>query len=271
MKNNNGTYVNLLDYSHKKLENVGSEDSFGRTIWALGHLIAHAPNQMYREYAIELFSSSISIFSQLRSLRGIANSMIGISWYLRMNPHHQEVKDILLQLAVQLNSAYIFEKAGSWYWYENLLSYDNGILPLAMLHAGETLKKQLFIDTGLESLHFLHSITMETGKLSLIGNEVWLKKGGEKSQFSQQAIDTMAMVLAYQKAYQITGSSDTLENMEICYTWFLGNNDVYIPIYDEHTKGCGDGLHQYGVNRNQGAESLLSWLISYLTYHQTIS
>jgi len=269
MKNDNGSYVNFLDYSRNKLETIGSEDSFGRAIWALGHLISHAPNNMYLEYATELFNSSLSIFPKLTSLRGIANSIIGISWYLKTHPHHQEIKDILYQLSLGLFNTYSTEKSGSWHWYENLLSYDNGVLPLALLHAGDTLKKSIFIETALESLLFLERITLNSNKLSLVGNEEWLEKGHEKSQFTQQAIDTMAMALAFQKAYQLKKDPHYYDMLELCYTWFLGNNDVYVPLYDEQTKGCGDGLHKYGVNRNQGAESLLSWLISYTAFKET--
>jgi len=268
-KNNNNSYVNLLDYSRSKLEEVGSEDAFGRSVWALGYLASHAPNNMYKEFAIELFSSSIGLFTSLKSLRGVANTIIGMSWYLQTNPHHQEVKDHLFQLSVHLYNAYTTNKTGEWHWYEDLLSYDNGILPLALLHAGESLKKPIFIDTAIESLRFLEKATLIDGKLSLIGNEEWWRRGEERSKFSQQAIDTMSMALAAQKAFEITKQQQHLKTIKSCYTWFLGNNDVYVPLYDEETKGCGDGLHRYGVNRNQGAESLLSWLITYLVFHQT--
>jgi len=266
MKNDNGSYVNFIDYSKKKLENVGSEDSFGRTIWALGYLIAHAPNTIYQDYATELFNNSMGVFIKLTSLRGVANTMVGISLYLKIHPHNQEVKDILYQLSVHLYNSYSTEKIGSWHWYEDLLTYDNGILPLALLSAGETLKKPVFIDIAIESLQFLERVTLSTNRLSLVGNEEWLKRGQKKSQFTQQAIDTMAMALAFKKAYEIKNDEHYFDMLELCYTWFLGNNDVFVPLYDEQTKGCGDGLHKYGVNRNQGAESLLSWLITYQAY-----
>ena len=266
--NEDGSFVNFLDYSRNKLEANGSDDSFGRAVWALGYLVAHAPNQMYREYATEMFLSSWKNFHSINSIRGMANVMIGISHFLTIHHDHQELRKKLHQFAVDMFNAYVSENTKEWKWFEGVLSYDNGVLPLAMLSAAKVLKNSIFLETGLESLRFLESITLPDNRLSLVGNEEWLKKGGKKSQFSQQAIDAMAMSLSYKKAYEITNEKHYFKKLEYCYTWFLGNNDVFVPLYDEETKGCCDGLHRYGVNRNQGAESLLSWLISAVAYAQ---
>jgi len=269
--NEDGSFVNFLDYSRNKMESKGSEDSFGRAVWSLGFLVSHAPNQMYKEYASELFCKSSAFFQQITSIRGMGNVMIGISYYLKSFHNNQAMKDHLYEFGVKLFNAYSSVKSKNWKWYENILSYDNGVLPLALLHAGDTLKKTVFIETALESLEFLESITLPLDKLSLVGNEEWLKKGEKKSQFTQQAIDAMALALSFKKAFELTNESHYFYKLESCYTWFLGNNDVFVPLYDEETKGSCDGLHRYGVNRNQGAESLLSWLISSTAYHHTLS
>ena len=49
------------------------------------------------------------------------------------------------------------------------------------------------------------------------------------------------------------------------FNWFLGENDLGIPLYDSKSKGCGDGLGAEGVSLNQGAESTLSFLLGLLT------
>lgn len=268
MRNQNGSYVNFISYSKEKLEKVGSEDTFGRTLWALGYLVNRAPDKMLSEYAAELFSFSLGKISGIQSVRGKANTIIGLSYFLKTHPHAQEVKDSLLTLAVSLSGEYRKYRTKDWKWYEDILSYDNGIIPLAMLYAGDTLDNKAFLNTGFESLGFLETQTTHMGHMSLIGNERWFKKGGEKTQFTQQAVDAMAMVLAYKKAWQLSKDEKYARLLETAYTWFLGNNDVYVPLYDLHTKGCCDGLHRYGVNRNQGAESLLAWLIAHSTYHE---
>jgi glycosyltransferase involved in cell wall biosynthesis len=268
MRNNNGSYVNFISYAKNKLERVGSEDSFGRSLWALGYLIKNAPDKMLSEYATELFAHSLGIIPKLQSIRGKANTIIGLSYYFETHPHAQEIKDYLLTLSVSLYNEFKTHQTNEWKWYEDILSYDNGILSLSMLYAGDTLNNSQLLSAGLESLNFLHEQTSYNGHMSLIGNERWMPKGEQKTQFSQQAIDAMSMVLAYKKAYKITKEEKYSTLLNTAYTWFLGNNDVYIPLYDIHTKGCCDGLHRYGVNRNQGAESLLSWLIAYSVYHE---
>jgi hypothetical protein len=52
-----------------------------------------------------------------------------------------------------------------------------------------------------------------------------------------------------------------------CLEWFLGKNDLQVPLYNFKTGGCFDGLTPHGPNRHQGAESTLAWLISLLTVH----
>ena len=44
------------------------------------------------------------------------------------------------------------------------------------------------------------------------------------------------------------------------FEWFLGRNDLNLPVYDPTTGGCNDGLHPDRMNENQGAESTLAFL-----------
>ena len=61
-------------------------------------------------------------------------------------------------------------------------------------------------------------------------------------------------------AYEATGQAKYARLMRKAFDWFLGDNDLQLPVYDLATGGCGDGLNADGVNANQGAESLLSFL-----------
>jgi hypothetical protein len=106
---------------------------------------------------------------------------------------------------------------------------------------------------------------MINGYLHPVGNDGWLfKDGPEMAQYDQQAIETMAMVLLYFKAYEVTHDKLYIKQMYVSYQWFLGENSLKLPLYDHETKGCGDGLQTYGLNRNQGAESTLAYWISHL-------
>ena len=58
--------------------------------------------------------------------------------------------------------------------------------------------------------------------------------------------------------------STWLDEAWSAFRWFLGANDLEIPLYDPATGGCRDGLHPDRVNENQGAESTLSFLMALL-------
>ena len=86
MQNKDGTFRNFLSFNRNFLDEVGSEDSFGRTIWALGYLLGNAPNDAYYQTGRSVFFNASPNFEKLQSVRGIANTMVGISYYLRSNP-----------------------------------------------------------------------------------------------------------------------------------------------------------------------------------------
>ncbi|WP_256004374.1 MULTISPECIES: glycosyltransferase family 4 protein [Pedobacter] len=266
MQCDDGNFRNFLSFKREYLDEVGSEDSFGRTIWALGYLINNAPNNSYREFASELFLKSVPHFKNLVHLRGIANTMIGLMHFLKSHPYDGHIREQIDQLAVPLKNAYKNNKQGHWHWFEEKLTYDNAILPLALLCHYEVTEDKESMDIALESMEYLTQKTLINGYLNPVGNDGWLyRDNGEMAIYDQQAIETMAMVLMYFKAYEITHDLAYIKQMYLSYQWFLGENSLHLPLYDHETKGCGDGLQPHGINRNQGAESTLAYWISHLT------
>ncbi len=268
MQNADGTFRNFLSFSRNYLDEVGSEDSFGRTIWALGYLLGNAPNDAYYQTGKLVFFNASPNFENLKSIRSIANTMIGISHYLKSNPSDDSMTERLRNMAKNLINHYKENETPDWKWFESLLAYDNGIIPLALLHSAEILNDDKITKTALESMNFLTKHTLKDNYLSIIGNEKWFKKEGERSVFAQQPIDAMAMVLMYHQAFHVTRDKDYLNRLYTSFLWFLGENDLRMSLYDFETKGCCDGFESYGVNRNQGAESSLAYLISHLTVLQ---
>ncbi len=268
MQNADGTFRNFLSFSRNFLDEVGSEDSFGRTIWALGYLLANAPNDAYYQTGKLVFFNASPNFEKLKSIRSIANTMIGISYYLKSNPSDDSMTERLRNLAHTLIRHYKENETSDWKWFEALLAYDNGILPLALLHSAEILNDTKITKTALKSMDFLTKHTLKDNYLSIIGNEKWFRKEGERSVFAQQPIDAMAMVLMYHQAFHVTKNKEYLSKLYTSFLWFLGENDLRMSLYDFETKGCCDGFESFGVNRNQGAESSLSYLISHLTVLQ---
>ncbi|WP_319228984.1 glycosyltransferase family 4 protein [Draconibacterium orientale] len=268
MQNADGTFRNFLSFNRNFLDEIGSEDSFGRTIWALGYLLANAPNDAYYQTGKLIFFNAAPNFESLKSIRGIANTMIGISYYLKSNSSDDSMTERLRNLANVLIKHYTENQSPGWNWFESLLAYDNGILPLALLHSAKILNDDKITQTAIDSMNFLTQHTLKDNYLSVIGNEKWYKKEGERSLFAQQPIDAMAMVLMYHEAYFVTKDKDFLNKLYTSFLWFLGENDLRMSLYDFETKGCCDGFERYGVNRNQGAESSLAYLISHLTVLQ---
>jgi uncharacterized protein YfbU (UPF0304 family) len=268
MQNEDGTFRNFMSFSRNFLDEVGSEDSFGRTIWALGYLLGHAPNDAYYQTGRLVFFNAAPNFEKLKSIRGIANTMIGISCYLKSNPSDDAMTERLRNLANKLIQHYKDNETPNWKWFEALLAYDNGILPLALLHSAEILNDEKITAVALQSMDFLTKHTLNDNYLSIIGNEKWFKKEEERSIFAQQPIDAMAMVLMYHQAFHVTKDKEYLNKLYTSFLWFLGENDLRMSLYDFETQGCCDGFESSGVNRNQGAESSLSYLISHLTVLQ---
>lgn len=265
MQKDDGNFYNFLSYNRNYMEEVGSEDSFGRTIWALGYVYANSPLDAYRQLAISMFRKAIPNFHKLRSIRAIASSIIGSCYYLKVHASDNGMKQELRNMVTKLISEFSQNQGENWSWFESLLAYDNGILPLALLHATEILKEKDVADTAFKAMNFLVEHTFVSGHLSIIGNDTWYKKDQERSMFAQQPLDAQAMVLMFHQAFKLTGKTEYLDKLFICFKWFLGENDMNISLYNFETKGCADGFEKYGVNQNQGAESTLAYLISYLT------
>jgi len=264
MQNADGTFRNFMNFSRNFLDELGSEDSFGRAIWALGYLLGNAPNDAFYQAGREVFFKAVPNFKKLKSIRSIANTIIGISHYLKNNTD-DSITEILNNLTYKLVKHYEENETPDWKWFEALLAYDNGMLPLALLHSAEILNDIKITKIALESMKFLTTHTFKDNYLSVIGNEKWYKKDEERSVYAQQPIDAMAMVLMYQQAFVVTRDREYLNMLFRSFLWFLGENDLRMKLYDFETKGCCDGFVSYGVNRNQGAESTLAYLISRLT------
>jgi glycosyltransferase involved in cell wall biosynthesis len=268
MQKDSGDFCNFLGFNRQLKDAVCSEDAFGRTIWALGYMLGHPSRDTYDELAKEIFYRAVPHFDEIHSPRALANIMIGISYYMRHSPADLQMRTRLRNYATELANLYHAHSSPGWKWFESYVTYDNGLLPLAMLHAAVVLKDEQFKEIALESTAFLADITLDKGYFSPVGNTHWYVKDGSRSAYGQQPVDAMAMVLLFRKAYQVTGQEKYLQQMMTCFRWFLGRNELLTSLYDAESKGCADGLEKHGINRNQGAESTLAYLIARLAVAQ---
>ena len=265
MQNEDGTFRNFLSFSRLYLDEHGTEDAFGRTIWALGYTIFSSDSENIRQVATGLFHRSVQQFRKLKSLRGVANSLIGVCYYLRLHNGDEAIISELKYLTQRMLDAFKGHNVKGWEWFEPVMTYDNGILPLALLHAAELLPEPEVLEAAMLSVKHLETVSFRRGVYTPVGNSGWYSKGEECPEFAQQAIDTMAAVLGFHQAYLLTKDYTYVEKLFKIFLWFLGENSMHVPLYDHETRGCHDGLEDYGINQNQGAESTLAYWISHLT------
>lgn len=263
MQQPNGWFNNDLSFDRRLLDDGGSPDSFGRTIWAMGTLIRIAPCESHFQFAKDVFFRAMPHFTEVRSIRAVAGVILGLTQFLKRYPDHEHVMHLLHTLSMRLVQQYRDESDQDWAWFEPVLCYDNALLPLALWESYSINRDSLFREVAMASTQFLDRHVFRQGRLSLVGNQGWFKKDEQSFPGGQQPIDALGMVMLYHRVASLIRDPSYEARMLTAFTWFTGNNDLMIPLYDEETAGCCDGLEVGAVNRNQGAESILAYLTSY--------
>lgn len=260
---------NFMGYDRRWLEPIGSNDSQGRTMWALGVAAGGAPLGHQRELAAKIFETALPGTAKLDSLRSWAFLILGLdAWLACQNRCEDEAADARFRLhAEQLAASYKAFTSPAWPWWEPTVTYDNARLPLAMLVAGDRLERDDYTQIGLQTLAWLLQVQTDPqhGHLSVIGNDSWYRReraDERPARYDQQPLEAAGLIDACAAAYRITGETRWRDHASRCFAWFLGENDQQQSLIHPETGGCQDGLTPHGVNRNQGAESLLAYLMS---------
>ena len=260
-------FRNFMDYQRNWLEESGSDDSHGRALWALGTILGHSNMPTLQNMAGRVFQQSLLAILDTTSPRAWAFALIGIYEYLQRFAGDRRAGQVQEELAGRLLTLYQNNCADEWYWFENKLTYCNAALSHAMLVCGQSIPNPAMTEAGLESLSWLakqqHADT-EGKHFVPIGSNGFYKRGGERARFDQQPVEAQAMVSACLEAHHITGEKSWHTEARRAFEWFLGRNDLRLPVYDPTTGGCRDGLHSDRPNENQGAESTLAFLQSLL-------
>ena len=261
-----GRFRNFLGYDRRWIEAEGSEDSHGRALWALGTVLGRSTDQGLRCAAGRLFEFSLPAVMEFRSPRAWAYTVLGIHEYLTSYPGDRDAQKVQSVLARRLLEMYESVRSPDWNWFENVLAYGNARLAQALLVVGSACPDQRVVCAGLEALDWLSSIQRcEINRHFVpIGSDGFYRRGGEKARFDQQPIEAAGAVSACLEAYRITGDGRWRREAWTAFDWFLGDNDLQLPLYDSVTGGCRDGLHPDRANENQGAESTLSFLMALL-------
>src|SRR5579859_1660368 len=265
-----GKFRNYLSYDRRWLPDktgsaTGSEDCQGRALWSLGTVLGRSNNERMRGVASRMFEVILPHALDFTTPRPWAYALFGLNDYLRRFSGDRVAQEIVMTLAERLLDLYKRNSTRKWQWFEDELTYSNAKLPHALLLAGHCLNRQDMIDSGLESLSWLAKEHRAEGDFcSFVGNQGFYPRNGEKPAFDQQPIEAYAMVSACLEAFRITGEERWYREARSAFEWFLGRNELRLSVYDPFTGGCRDGLQQNHLNENQGAESTLAYLLSWV-------
>jgi hypothetical protein len=249
-----GRFRNRLGYDRRWRDKPGTEDCWGRSLWALGTAAARGPTMVIREESFARFGCSARVCSPWP--HAMAFGALGAVEMLERWPDHSGALTLLDRA-----SAVIGEPPAdtAWPWPARRLSYANAAIAEAVIGAGWKLGRPRVLRSGLRMLEWLLTVETRDGHLSVVPAGGW-GPGEVRPAFDQQPIEVAALADACTRAAAVTGDSGWLAGVERSVAWFLGDNDAAIPMFDERTGGGCDGLGRTRRNRNQGAESTLAMI-----------
>jgi Glycosyl transferases group 1 len=253
-------FRNFMSHGREWLEDEGSEDSHARALWAAGTGAGRSRNDGHARLAALLFERGLGAVETFSSPRAWSFALLGIHEYRKRFPDDPRTQSMRETLTASLVRLWNGEATADWPWFEPSVTYDNARLCQALILSGQSMPRGDALAIGLESLRWLVSIQKTpSGCFRPIGSNGFYHRGGARADFDQQPLEAQAMVSACQEAFRVTHAPSWTREAKRAFEWFLGRNDLGLPLYDFGGGGCGDGLHPDRVNENQGAESTLAF------------
>ncbi|HEY5096110.1 MAG TPA: hypothetical protein VII69_13420 [Candidatus Eremiobacteraceae bacterium] len=279
-----GFFHNFADVNGRFTDDVGSEDSFGRALWACGVAARCAPMPEWRAIARTALAAALPLVPEIRSPHARAYIVLGLAAAFApevaalppmgdaLDPRLAgDVERALIGAADGLLDHHNRASAHDWPWWENHLTWGNGRMPEAMLRAAAATGNREYAATGIRALEFLADITQSGTVFVPIGNQGWRLRSGARAFYDQQPIEACAMVDAWLAAYRLTGEVSYRDSAQVAFDWFHGGNTERLALAIPETGACYDGLHAGHVNQNQGAESTLSYMHAHLAIGAALS
>jgi glycosyltransferase involved in cell wall biosynthesis len=257
-------FRNFMSFDRSWLEQTGSDDCQGRSLWTLGACVQRSKWRDLQAWASEIFDLALPAILDVPSPRAWAFALLGVCHYLERlggARHASQIRDTLMHRLIECH-----QNTGAdadWCWFENYLAYDNARLSQGLIVGGASAGNQQALDLGLKTLSWLvEKQKAPAGHFRPIGCYGFATREGVRAQFDQQPVEACATVSACLAAHQATDDAAWLKEARTAFEWFLGSNDLGLELYDAKTGGCADGLQEDRINQNQGAESTLSFLIA---------
>jgi hypothetical protein len=242
------------------------EDAHGRALWSLAVLLDTGQPRDYVARAEHLFNLGLNRATCFKYPRPWAFAILACDHALHAGADQSLIRGCLLIFARRLHENLRANTHGRWFWFEDRITYANACLPHALARAGVILDDAGMVRDAMTALRWLIQKQIKgDGVLTFVGNEGWMTQSGHRASFDQQPIEAMCLVQAASAVAEIENAAEWQGIVGRCHAWFLGGNDLGLPMIDPATGGCFDGLTPSGVNINQGAESLVGWLVTDLT------
>lgn len=261
IQRDDGRFDNFKDFNHQltnKNEVVNLEDSNGRALWSLGFTLSYQnilPERIV-DQAQRIWNKAVIHIDTISSPRAIAYAIKGLYQYYLVN-NAEKIKAHIVQLADKLLNHYHINSDVNWCWYEDYMTYANNVLPEAMMYSFMATKDSKYKKIAVTTFDFLLSHYFMKGELSVISNRGWFVKGSHKNTYGEQPIEVATTIITLDLFYEVTGNIKYKQQMNLAFSWFLGNNHLNQIIYNPINGASYDGLEEKNVNINQGAESTL--------------
>ena len=255
-------FRNFMSYDRRWLESRGSEDSHGRTLWALGECARSDTDPSRRRWAAALFKTALPAVEHFQSPRAWAFTLLGLDAYCALVVGDLTAGRMRELLAERLVDAFHATETQDWCWFEDVLAYDNARLSQALLVTGAAIEKPLVVKIGLASLRWLMTLqTTPEGCFRPVGTESFGVRQTPPQPFDQQPVEAAAAISACLAAWRVNDNAEWTAGAMRAFDWFLGGNDLQSSLVDPSSGGCRDGLHPDRPNENRGAESAVSYLL----------
>jgi len=262
MQQPSGWFRNTLSFNRSFEDSGGSQDCFGRSVWACGKTVNSWLQLNHRLNAEKMLEKAFPLALKLEEPRPIAFSLLGLAEMAKARPKEEKWREGIELLGLRLVELFEENSGKGWQWFEDVLTYDNARMCQAMFLGFEATGRKRFLEVGEKSFGFLVEKTLKGEMFEPVGQDGWFPREGKKALFDQQPIEAGAMVQAATQAFFATANDDYKRIALTCFNWFFGGNKLGAAVYDKKTGACFDGITPEEVNLNQGSESLLEFLLA---------
>src|SRR5216683_3256530 len=229
-------FRNFMGFDRTWLEDRGSEDSHGRTLWALGECARRDASPSRRRWAAALFARALPTVKTFRSPRASAFTLLGLDAYCAVDPGDHQARDIRRALADGLMTSLAAVETPDWRWFEEGLAYDNARLSQALMVTGMATQTPGYVDAGLRSLRWLMTQqTASAGHFRPVGTAGFGERRQHPRAFDQQPVEATATIAACLAAWRADGDTGWKAAASRAFEWFLGSNDLSLALVDLHT------------------------------------